>query len=148
MLFVIGDRSQKKQLLVTSPGRGCNEDLKSHSEKGLGLPGHLALVSPSNSPGTDQSGRDTLGDDSSPVPAGVGTQITAVPYTITAPGFYYLGGNLSGRIYVHSSNVTLDLMGFTISGSGVGSGTGISISGTTSGLENVEIRNGTIRNFV
>jgi len=79
---------------------------------------------------------------------GVGTKITSTPYTITDPGFYYLGGNLTGRIYVHSSNVTLDLMGFTITGSGAGSGTGISISGSIHGLENVEIRNGTIRSFV
>lgn len=87
-----------------------------------------------------------LGEDSSAVSAGVGTQITTSPYTISAPGFYYLGGNLSGRIYITSSNVTLDLMGFTMSGSGVGSGTGITIS--SGPWKNVEIRNGTIRNFV
>ena len=86
-----------------------------------------------------------LGDGSSAVPAGVGTQITTVPYHITAAGFYYLGGNLNGRIYIESNNVTLDLMGFTMSGSGAGSGTGITISGVR---HNVEIRNGTVRNFV
>lgn len=86
-----------------------------------------------------------LGEGSSPVPAGVGTQITTVPYHITAAGLYYLGGNLNGRIYIESSNVTLDLMGFTMSGSGAGSGNGITISGV---LHNVEIRNGTVRNFV
>ncbi|MHC1725909.1 MAG: hypothetical protein AB9866_07875 [Syntrophobacteraceae bacterium] len=77
--------------------------------------------------------------------SGVGTKITSAPYTISAPGFYYLGTNLSGRIIIESSNVTLDLMGFTMTGSGTGSGTGVTISGV---LKNIEVRNGTIRNFV
>jgi hypothetical protein len=79
---------------------------------------------------------------------GVGTRITSVPYTIGVPGAYYLGRNLS---YAGTSdgiaiaegviNVTLDLMGFSISGSG--SGTGISMTGS----QNVEIRNGTVRGW-
>ena len=77
--------------------------------------------------------------------AGVGTKITTTPFTIEDPGFYYLGKNLDGRIYIQSSNVTLDLMGFTLTGTGAGSGTGITISGV---LKNVEIRNGTVRRFV
>lgn len=81
-----------------------------------------------------------------PVPAGVGTRIDSVPYTITQPGFYYLGKNLTGGgITVRCSNVTLDLMGFTITGSG--SGYGILISAMFTGLNNVEIRNGTVKNF-
>lgn len=72
----------------------------------------------------------------------VGTKITSIPYTIDNPGFYYLVKNLSGPIYIHSNNVTLDLMGFTLSGSGFG--TGINIDGI---FENVEIRNGTVFNF-
>ncbi len=82
-----------------------------------------------------------------PVPVGVGTRIDSVPYNITQPGYYYLGKNLTGDgIKVRSSNVTLDLMGFTITGSGSG-GYGILITGTSSGLKNVEIRNGTVRGF-
>ncbi len=77
----------------------------------------------------------------------VGTKITSAPYTITTPGFYYLGKNLDGTIDIHSDHVTLDLMGFTITGSGAGSGYGVSIGGS-SPMKNVEVRNGTIREFV
>lgn len=77
---------------------------------------------------------------------GVGVKITgSPPIHITEPGFYYLAKNLDGRLYIESSHVTLDLMGFTVSGTGAGSGTGITISGVR---ENVEIRNGTVKNFV
>jgi len=77
-----------------------------------------------------------------------GTKITSLPYTITGPGAYYLGGNLSlsgsgnGITISHTpapvNDVTLDLMGFSITGPGTG--TGISMVGST----NVEIRNGTV----
>jgi hypothetical protein len=67
------------------------------------------------------------------VPGGVGTKITSLPYTITAPGFYYLTGNLtcpSGvGITINSDDVTIDLMGFRLSSSTVLSGTGISMNG-------------------
>ncbi|MBU4448351.1 MAG: hypothetical protein KKD99_07175, partial [Proteobacteria bacterium] len=54
---------------------------------------------------------------------GVGTKITSVPYTISSPGFYYLGGNLTysgtgSAISVDADNVTLDLMGFSLTGAG------------------------------
>ncbi len=53
----------------------------------------------------------------------VGTKITSLPYTISSPGFYYLTGNLSytgsgNGITVSSDDVTLDLMGFRLSGPG------------------------------
>jgi hypothetical protein len=74
-----------------------------------------------------------------------GTKITSLPYTITAPGAYYLGGNLSSAsgngITITSDHVTLDLMGFNLKGPG--NGTGIFMEGRT----NVEIRNGTISNW-
>jgi hypothetical protein len=79
----------------------------------------------------------------------VGTKITSVPYTISAPGFYYLSGNLtysgSGTaITVSANNVTLDLMGFSLTNSGaIGSTCGIYMNGRN----NVEIRNGTVRGF-
>ena len=53
-----------------------------------------------------------------------GTQITSVPYTINSPGLYCLAGNLdfsstSGTaILVNASDVTLDLMGFSLTGPG------------------------------
>jgi hypothetical protein len=75
-----------------------------------------------------------------------GTKITSLPYIIKTPGAYYLGGNLS---YAGSGNgitidagvnhVTLDLMGFTLDGSG-NPNWGIFLNGS----KNVEIRNGTV----
>jgi len=77
-----------------------------------------------------------------------GLKITSLPYTISAPGAYYLGGNLTyagtgNAITINGdvNNVTIDLMGFTITGSG--SGTGISMWHSV----NVEIRNGTVTGF-
>ncbi len=84
------------------------------------------------------------------VPAGVGTKITSVPYTISNPGFYYFGKNLTysgsgnAAITVNADNVTLDLMGFSLTKDGALDSTyGIYLNGRT----NVEIRNGTVCNF-
>jgi len=81
-----------------------------------------------------------------------GTQIRSVPYTITSPGLYCLAQNLSYSttlsfaITVAASDVTLDLMGFCLTGPGKNSGPnhGININ---EGIDNVEIRNGTINAF-
>jgi hypothetical protein len=79
----------------------------------------------------------------------VGTKITSLPYPITTPGFYYLGGNLSlsgtgNAITVYVDNVTINLMGCSLTFTGAGSeGSGIAIMGH----KNVEIRNGTISGF-
>lgn len=77
-----------------------------------------------------------------------GTRITSLPFTISAPGSYYLAGSLTysgtgNAISVNTgiNDVTLDLMGFSITGSG--SGNGIYMSGS----KNVEIRNGTVTGF-
>ena len=81
------------------------------------------------------------------VPVGVGTPITSVPYTISSPGFYYLKKNLSSSgtgITVNADNVTIDLMGFSLVGLGIGTYSGIDITG---GRTNIEIRNGTVRSF-
>ena len=64
-------------------------------------------------------------------------------------GSYYLTGNLNistsaNGITVSGSNVTIDLNGFTLTGSSSGSGSGIFLSG---GFSNVTIVNGTIRNW-
>jgi parallel beta-helix repeat protein len=77
---------------------------------------------------------------------GAGTGITSLPYTINAPGFYYLTKNLSHNgtaITVNANDVTIDLMGFSLSGPGSGTNYGIYMNGRS----NVEIRNGTIRSF-
>lgn len=71
--------------------------------------------------------------------------ITSLPYGITQSGSYYLTKDLNGitdlpGIGIYASNVTLDLSGFSVT---VANNIGISGSGT---CENVEIRNGTIRN--
>jgi hypothetical protein len=76
----------------------------------------------------------------------VGTKITSLPYPINSPGFYFLGRDLntSGNgITVNTDNVTIDLMGFGLAGNGTAGMHGIEISGRS----NVEIRNGTVRNF-
>ena len=75
----------------------------------------------------------------------VRTAIDSLPFTIDVSGSYYLTGNLSGGngIDVSVDNVTIDLMGFTISGDSATDGYGIFMNNRT----NVEVRNGTVRNF-
>jgi hypothetical protein len=78
----------------------------------------------------------------------VGTQITALPYTISTPGFYFLGGNLTfngsgNAITVVTNDVTIDLMGFTLKNTAAVPGNGIHMNG----IENVEVRNGTVSGF-
>jgi len=79
---------------------------------------------------------------------GVGTKITSLPYTISSPGFYYISKDLtatgSNGITINANDVTLDLMGFSLIGPG---GTGGYKGIYMSGRSNVEIRNGTVRNF-
>lgn len=72
------------------------------------------------------------------------TPISSLPFTITEPGSYYLTTSLSlaapdqNGIKVDANNVTIDLMGHSLSGAG--GINGISIEGKS----NVEIRNGTV----
>ena len=80
---------------------------------------------------------------------GVGTKITALPYTIASPGFYFIAKDLScltgnHGITITADNVTLDLMGFSLIGPG-GSGSHHGIFMNL--IANVEIRNGTVRDF-
>jgi parallel beta-helix repeat protein len=80
---------------------------------------------------------------------GIGTKINSLPYTIASSGYYYIASDLScdatnNGITITSDNVTLDLMGFSLNGPGAGNDyDGIYIDT----LYNIEIRNGTIRNF-
>src|ERR1017187_8409666 len=73
------------------------------------------------------------------------TPISSVPYTISAPGSYYLTGNLavsSGTaITITASQVTLDLNGFTLSSTeATPTGTGILLE--VGGNSDITIRNG------
>ena len=74
------------------------------------------------------------------------TPIASVPYTITQSGSYYLAGNLTSTgngITVNADDVTIDLMGYTLAGPGSGTNYGIFMETRM----NVEIKNGTIRDF-
>ncbi|THB80866.1 MAG: hypothetical protein D3926_05035 [Desulfobacteraceae bacterium] len=82
----------------------------------------------------------------------VGTEIKALPYIITEPGFYYITKNLScvsgvHGITINTSDVTIDLMGFSL----IGPGGAISSDnhGIYSALavRHLEIRNGVIQDF-
>ncbi|RKX25246.1 MAG: hypothetical protein DRP47_10095 [Candidatus Zixiibacteriota bacterium] len=76
----------------------------------------------------------------------VRTAISSLPYTISSPGSYYITGDLTSAetgIIVTTNYVTIDLMGYSLIGSGSGSYAGISMWEQY----NVEIKNGTVRNF-
>jgi hypothetical protein len=87
------------------------------------------------------------------VGGGVGTKITSVPYTISKPGFYYFGGNLTytgtgNAISVNADNVTLDLMGFSLTGAGKATSyCGINPNANDPLRNNLEVRNGTVSGF-
>jgi parallel beta-helix repeat protein len=85
-------------------------------------------------------------DPQGPVAPTGKTVITSLPYNITQPGSYVLNSNLTGvggqdGIAVNAANVTIDLQGFELRG----------VSGSPSGIvilaDNVEVRNGTIRDW-
>jgi parallel beta-helix repeat protein len=66
---------------------------------------------------------------------------TDLPLTIASPGSYYLAENISvsgDGIIIASSDVTIDLMGFTLAG---GTGTGIE---SQTGTQGVTVRNGIV----
>jgi parallel beta-helix repeat protein len=73
----------------------------------------------------------------------------AYPIQISAPGHYYLTGPLdppasTTAIRISASDVSLDLGGFTVTGSGTGSIAGILVFGAQA---RVEISHGTVRGF-
>lgn len=72
---------------------------------------------------------------------------TVVPvYTISESGSYYLTGDRSCSeigIQVDADNVTIDLMGYSLIGTGTGVVSGVRLNGSS----NVEVRNGTITSF-
>ena len=74
--------------------------------------------------------------------------ISALPFTISAPGSYYLTGTLTGQasangITIAADDVTLDLGGHALVGVS-GSLSGVSVSG---GRTNISIFNGTVRGW-
>ena len=76
------------------------------------------------------------------------TPISSLPFTISSSGSYYLTGNLTAAasttaITISADNVTIDLRGFTLSGTGT-SGTGITAPAAQS---NVVVENGMVRSF-
>ncbi|THB75951.1 MAG: right-handed parallel beta-helix repeat-containing protein [Desulfobacteraceae bacterium] len=77
---------------------------------------------------------------------GSGKEIKSLPYTISEPGFYFIRKNLNSGgagIIVEADHVTIDLMGFVLTGPGAGNNHGVYMNGRS----NVEIRNGTVTNF-
>ncbi len=80
------------------------------------------------------------------------TPISFLPYVISRPGAYYLTTNLTDTaatngIIVEADDVSIDLCGFALTGSG---GFSAFSSGIHTGLgsrNNLEVRNGTIRNW-
>ena len=75
------------------------------------------------------------------------TPISVLPFTISAPGAYYLTTNLAvstgNAITIAANGVTLDLGGWTIASTSAPSATGSGIL-INSGLRNVSIANGVI----
>lgn len=75
-------------------------------------------------------------------------------FVISQPGSYYLTGNVAGvagksGIRIAASDVTLDLMGFTLVGPGIGSqqsGVHVPLVGATTST-NITVRNGALRNW-
>jgi hypothetical protein len=78
-----------------------------------------------------------------------GTVISKLPYTISKEGFYYLSKNLEenskdlGGITIEVDNVTIDFSGYGLIGVGSDTSHGIYMNGR----DNVEIKNGIVRNF-
>ena len=82
-----------------------------------------------------------------------GVIITNIPITISQPGNYYLVGSLTNTtsnadgITIDASDVTLDLMGFSVVGSraaGISSDDGIYVRGSET---NVKVHNGTVHSW-
>jgi len=79
------------------------------------------------------------------------TPISSLPYTINESGSYYVTGNLSSMgdgIIIQSSGVTVDLMGFSLTGDGGPHDYGIQVNGSTNAvIENLVIKGGRISGF-
>jgi len=106
-------------------------------------------IAPTHKTLSEVEPRIAVNDTNTP---GVGS--TAV-YKITAPGSYYLTGNVAATanknaIGIYANNVTLDLNGFTVEGIAGNTGAVIVVAGDGSNPSgdprgNVTIKNGTVR---
>lgn len=78
------------------------------------------------------------------------TPISTMPFTVSAPGSYYLTTNFTGSatitnaIVILADNVTLDLNGFILAGPSASAGSAISVPGVQRRLV---VRNGIIRGW-
>ncbi|HWX23277.1 MAG TPA: right-handed parallel beta-helix repeat-containing protein [Candidatus Binatia bacterium] len=77
------------------------------------------------------------------------TPISSLPFTISAPGSYYVTTNLTGPggpagITVAADDVTIDLNGFFLAGLLGGGNSAIGVSGTHT---NLTVRNGSLRDW-
>ena len=79
------------------------------------------------------------------------TPLSVAGFTITQPGSYYLTTNLTATghgVVITASRVTLDLMGFALTGDRGNSDSGIFLNGVTNmPLCDVTVRNGIVHNF-
>ncbi len=94
----------------------------------------------------DAASKEYVDLEVSAATAAVRTPISVLPFTVSVSGSYYVTGNLDGSaggIVISASDVSLDLMGFTLDGGGVAAGLGIDLGSQ----ENVTIMNGSIRDF-
>ena len=103
----------------------------------IGLFATRAFGGPLDPPGPPTTGTDGV--------RGPGTPIDHLPFPISTAGYYYVTRPLTGTtgqpgITISSSNVTVDLGGFTLGG-GASPGDGISVGA----FRNVTIRNGAVR---
>jgi hypothetical protein len=79
------------------------------------------------------------------------TQISQLPFTITAPGSYYIAKDLrvtgtTGGLTIGASEVTIDLNGFALVGAGAAQGNVPGI-GVSAGQNRITIRNGHVNGW-
>ena len=111
----------------------------------LGLTPTVRAQGPLTPPGAPAPTMKTLAQMEPRIP------ISSAPYTISAPGSYYLSTNLTctgNGVFIAASGVTLDLMGYTLTGTGGGPSYGVFLDGATNSLiRDVIVRNGNLLNF-
>ena len=110
----------------------------------LTLVSHAGDLEPSAAPAPTMKTMDEV-EPRIPIPA-ASSRDPASTFVIAMPGSYYLAGDrycTGTGIEVMADNVTIDLMGYGLSGPGSGTNYGIHMDAR----KNVEIRNGTVRYF-